>query len=150
MQFGFDGFHDRGMAMTRHQCAKTKVVVNIFVAVHVVNLAAFAVFYENWIWLVVAIVAGYSKRDALLGPLMGGGRLRRALLIKRQLFFECFVRHGISPNQACPAPAEPAPCRSLPCRQCVAKTVASFFRDARKRGSRGAAPATSLFSARSP
>ena len=40
VQFLFDSFDDRGMAMPGHQRAEAQVVVDIFVAVDVVNAAA--------------------------------------------------------------------------------------------------------------
>src|SRR5262249_22653567 len=99
VEFLLDCLDHGRVTVTRHQSAEAKIVVNVFVAVDVVNPAAFAVFDKNGIRLVVAVNSGYAPGNALLGAPVRGGRPRRALLVKRQLFFECFVRHGISPNQ---------------------------------------------------
>ncbi len=44
--------------MPRHQRAETQVVVDVFVAVDVVNPAALSILHENRIGLVVAVIAG--------------------------------------------------------------------------------------------
>src|SRR5215472_4832123 len=45
MEFDFDGFDDGGMTMPSHERAETQVVVDVFVAVEVMNPAAFSVFH---------------------------------------------------------------------------------------------------------
>src|SRR5580692_4221874 len=81
VQLLLNGFHHRGVAMSGHQCAKAQVVVNIFVAVEVVDAAPLAVFHEDRIWLVMAIVAGDSEGDALQGPFVSFRGLGRSLLV---------------------------------------------------------------------
>ena len=65
VQLLLDGFHHGGMAMPGHQCAKTQVVIDIFVSIDVVNPASLSVLHEHRIGLVVAIVAGNAEWDAL-------------------------------------------------------------------------------------
>ena len=60
----FHGLHDRGMAMSGHERAETQVVVDVFVAVEVAELAALSLFHKNRIGIVSAIVAGHSQRNA--------------------------------------------------------------------------------------
>jgi hypothetical protein len=67
--------------MPGHESAKTKVVVDIFVAIDVVNPAAPSVFHENGVGLVVAVIASDSQRDALQGPLVRFGGLWCPVLV---------------------------------------------------------------------
>ena len=57
-------FMDRGMAMTRHERTKAKVVVNVFVAVQVTKLAALSLFHENRVRIIGSIVAGDAQWNA--------------------------------------------------------------------------------------
>ena len=86
VQLLFDRLDDGGVAMSGHQRAETKVVIDIFVAVHVVNAAALSILHEERIGFVVAIVAGNAKRDAFEGPLMGGCRFRRSFFVGGDFF----------------------------------------------------------------
>ncbi len=49
VQFLFHRFHHGGMAMPGHQRPKTQVVIDVFVAVDIMNLAALAILYKNGI-----------------------------------------------------------------------------------------------------
>src|SRR6267143_1201531 len=60
-----DGLYYGGLAMSGHQRTEAEVVVDVFVAVEVVNAATFAILHKKWIVLVMAIVAGNAEGDAL-------------------------------------------------------------------------------------
>jgi hypothetical protein len=51
------------MAVAGHECTEAEVVIDVLVAVDVVDFAGFAVLDENWIRFVVAIVAGDTEGD---------------------------------------------------------------------------------------
>src|SRR5260370_18940625 len=87
MKLLVDGLYDGGMAMPSHQRAEAKIVVDVLVAVEVVNAAAFAILHKKRIGLVMAIVAGNSNRDALQRALVGFRRFRRALFLFCHFFF---------------------------------------------------------------
>jgi len=44
---------------------RSKVVIDVFVAVHIVNPAGLSVFHKNGVGLVVPVIARHAKRDAL-------------------------------------------------------------------------------------
>jgi len=56
----FDGLDDGGMAMPGHQGSETQVVVDVLVAVEIMNAAAPPVLHKERIGFVVAVVAGDS------------------------------------------------------------------------------------------
>src|SRR5580765_2709783 len=132
MQFCFNGSYYCGMAVPGHQCAKAKVMVDIFVVVDIVDSAALAILHKNWIRLVVSVVAGHSERNTSFRPLVSRCRFRRALLVSCDFVCQCFVQHDESPNQACSAPAKPAPYRSVPCGQYAAMLPTDISWDTRK------------------
>jgi len=70
VQLLLDGLDDGRVAMPRHQGSETQVVINVFVAVDVVNPAALPVVHKNRIRLVVAIIAGYTERDSFESTLV--------------------------------------------------------------------------------
>src|SRR5260370_11794539 len=86
MKLLLDGLYYGGMAMPSHQRAEAQVVVDVFVAVEVVNAATFAILHKKWIGLVMAIVAGNAEGDALESPLVGCRRFRRALFVDGDFF----------------------------------------------------------------
>ena len=116
MQFLFHGFDHSGMAVAGHQRAETQVVINIFVAVEVVDFAALSVFHEERIRLVMAVVAGNAQRNPLEGALVRRGGFRRALLVGGKFLFECVV-HTSSVDG-----------RSVPCGQFHAVNIISRVR----------------------
>src|SRR5207237_8000510 len=128
------------------QRPETKVMVNVFVAVDIVNLAALAVLHKYRIRLVVPVIAGYPERYALLRSLVRRRRFRRPLFISCDLFVECFVRHDLSPNQACLASRDRPFAGLFPAVSVLQKTFPSRA-DAPRPG-RGA-PYVSIVSARS-
>src|SRR6266851_2523768 len=81
MKLLLDGLYDGGMAMPGHQCAKAEVMVNVFVAVEVVNAAAFAILHKKRIGFVMAVVTGDAERDAVQRPLVRCRRFRRAFFV---------------------------------------------------------------------
>ena len=81
MQLLLDGLDDGGMTVAGHERAETEVVVNVFVAIEIVNAAGFSIFHENRIRLVMAVVAGHAQRNPLEGAFVCGGGFRRALLV---------------------------------------------------------------------
>src|SRR5690348_7176349 len=81
VKFLLNSFDHGGMAMAGHERAKTKIVINVFVAIEIVNAAAFSVFYENRIRLVMAVVAGNTQRNPFESALVSRGGLGRALFV---------------------------------------------------------------------
>ena len=79
----FNGLHDGGMAVPGHERAEGEVVVDVFVAIEVAELAAAGIFYKDGPGLVVAIVAGNAERDALEIFLVRFGGFGRAALESR-------------------------------------------------------------------
>ena len=57
MELLLDGFDHGGMAMPGHERTETEIVINVFVAVEVVNPAGFPVFHEDRIRLVMSACA---------------------------------------------------------------------------------------------
>src|SRR6267154_1313195 len=86
MKFLHNGLYDGGMAMPSHQRAEAQVVVDVFVAVEVVNAATFAILHKKRIGLVMAIVAGNAEGDEVEGSLVGCRRFRRALFVGGDFF----------------------------------------------------------------
>src|SRR5689334_17271844 len=82
------------MAVARHQRAITEVVIDVFVAVHVVNTSSVAVFHEQGIGRIVTVVTGYSEGNSLDGFLMCLPRARRAAFVRFQLLLQCVVHLG--------------------------------------------------------
>src|SRR6185369_3910706 len=74
-----DGLHDRGMAMTRHQRTEAQVVIDVLVTVKIAELAPAAFLYEDRVWIVGAVVARNTERQASQVLLMRLRRLGRAL-----------------------------------------------------------------------
>ena len=74
-------------------------MIDVFVAVEVVNAAAPAIFHEERIWLIVAVVAGDAERNPLDGAFVGGRGFRSALFVRGQFFLQCFV-HDAAPWSA--------------------------------------------------
>ena len=93
----FHGLHDRGMAMSGHERAETKVVIDVFVAIEIAELAALSLFHKNRVRIVGAIVAGHAQRNAFEVLLVSGGGFRRAALEGFELFLQCGV-HRVSRN----------------------------------------------------
>jgi len=125
MKFLFDSFYHGGMTVASHQRTETQVVVNVFVAIEIVNTAALSILDKNRIRLVMAIVAGNAERNSLKRPFVRRGRFRRALLVSGKFLLQRVVHD-----------AAPWGCRSVPCGQFEAmKPVISR---ARRRGPRAA------------
>src|SRR5271170_4408258 len=76
----FDGLHDGGMAMSGHERAEGEVVVDVFVAVEVAELAAAGFLHEDRPGIVVTIVAGYAEGNTFEVFLVGCGGFGRATL----------------------------------------------------------------------
>ena len=64
--------------MSGHDRSKTKVVIDVLIAVKVAKLTAGRVLHEDWVRIVSAIVTGYSQRYALQVFLVRLRRLGRA------------------------------------------------------------------------
>ncbi len=93
------GFHDGGMAVSRHERAEAEVVINVVVAVEIAEVRSLALFDEDGIGIVGAIVAGHTQRDAFQVALVGLGGLGRAALEGFELAFEICV-HRDSPENS--------------------------------------------------
>src|SRR5260370_39696779 len=70
MQLLFDGLDDGGMAMAGHQRAETKVVVDVFVAVNVMNATALSILPKERLALVMAVGVCNSSTDSTRRPLV--------------------------------------------------------------------------------
>src|SRR5258708_3760079 len=88
------------MAVTGHQRAIAQVVVDVLIAIHVVNAASAAVLHEQWIRRIVAVITGYSEGHSLDGFLMRLPRARRPAFVRFQLLFQCVVHLGVSFGQS--------------------------------------------------
>src|SRR5205814_176718 len=60
------------VAVAGHEGSKTKIEVDIFIAVEVVNVGSLGVFYKQGPGLVTTEVAGDAKRHAGFGPFESG------------------------------------------------------------------------------
>src|SRR5271155_3190959 len=58
-------FHHGGEAMACHERTEGQVVVKVFIAVEIAELAAARVFYEDRIGIISTVVAGDAERNAL-------------------------------------------------------------------------------------
>ncbi len=87
--------HHRGMAMSGHERAETQVVINVFVAIEIAELAARSFFHKNRVGIVSAIVAGDSQGNAFEVFLVSDGGFRRATLESFELFLQCGVHRGL-------------------------------------------------------
>ncbi len=72
--------------MAGHQGAEAQVVVDIFIAVEVANLAALPFLYENRIRIIGSIVAGHAERNTLQRPQVCFRGFGRALLVDYDFF----------------------------------------------------------------
>ena len=93
----FHCLHHGGMAMPGHERAETEVVIDVFVAIEVAELAALSFFHKNRVGIVSAVVAGDAQRNTFEVLLVSGGGLRRATLEGFELFLQCGV-HRVSRN----------------------------------------------------
>ena len=90
-----DGLHDCGMTMSRHQRAEGQVVIDIFVAVKVAELAAAGFFHKDRPRIVGAIVAGYAEGNAFEILLVGFGGFGRAPLESGEFFLQIGIHRGL-------------------------------------------------------
>jgi len=72
-------FITAGWQCPGHQRTEAEVVVDVFVAVEVVNAATFAILHKKWIGLVMAIVAGNAGGMRSRARLWAAAGFRRAL-----------------------------------------------------------------------
>jgi len=79
-------FHHRRMAMSGHDRAKAKVVIDVLVAIKIAKLAAARIFHKYRIRIVSAVIAGDAQRNALQVFLVRLCRLRRAPHISVEFF----------------------------------------------------------------
>ena len=73
--------YNRRMAVPRHQSAKTKIEIDVLVAVNVVDVPALSVANKKRIRIVGAIIAGYAEGQTVRGSLMSIPRARCALFV---------------------------------------------------------------------
>jgi hypothetical protein len=76
------------MAMSRHKRAEGQVVVDVFVAIEVAELAPAGLLHENRPGIVGAIVAGYTERNAFEILFVGLGGFGRAPLESGEFFLQ--------------------------------------------------------------
>src|SRR3984885_2864800 len=82
------------MTVAGHQCAKAQIEVDVFIAIDVVNVAAFAVLHENRIRIVGAVIAGHAKRNARNGFGVRGGGFGGPLLISIKFLLQSWVHNS--------------------------------------------------------
>src|SRR2546428_1960453 len=73
MQFLFDGLYHGVVAKPPHPRPVAQGVINVLVAIDVMNAAAFAILDKNRVRLVVPVIAGNPKRDAFQSTLVRRG-----------------------------------------------------------------------------
>jgi hypothetical protein len=83
--------YHRRMPVAGHQRAETKVVVDIFVPVDILDLAAVSLGHKDRVRIISAVITGYPERDAFFRLLVRLGGFWRALLIKSDFLLQCFV-----------------------------------------------------------
>ena len=88
------------MAVSGHERAEAKVVIDVVVAIEIAKMRAAAFFYEDRIGIVGAVVAGDAERDALQVFLVGFGGFGRATLEGFELLLQIGVHLGLQESQA--------------------------------------------------
>src|SRR6266403_4849724 len=71
-------------------------MVDVLVAVEVMNAAAFSILHKNRIGLIVAVITGDSERNAFESPLVRRRRFRSAFLVAGDFLLQCVV-HVLAP-----------------------------------------------------
>ncbi len=94
----FDGLHHGRMTVSSHKRAEGEVVVDIFVAIEVAELAAAGFFHEDGPRIVVAIVAGHTERNAFEILLVRLGGFGSAALEGCEFFLQ-FGIHQVAPGK---------------------------------------------------
>ena len=97
-----DGLHDRGMAVPGHERAEGQVVIDVFIAIEIAELAAAGLLYEDWPGIVSAIVAGDAEWNAFEIFLVRFGGLGRSPLEGGEFFLQIGI-HRIAPGKLRPA-----------------------------------------------
>src|SRR3954465_13384932 len=82
------GFHDGRVAVSGHERAETEVVIDVVVAVEIAEMRALPFLYKDRIWVVVAVGAGNSQRNAFQVAFVSLGGLRRTSLESIELFLQ--------------------------------------------------------------
>jgi len=82
----FHGFGHRGMPVPGHQRAEAKVVIDVLVAVDVLNFAAVPLRHENRIGIIRAVIAGDAERNSFLRLLVRFRGFRCALFVQGDFF----------------------------------------------------------------
>ena len=95
----FHRFDHRGMPVAGHQRAEAQVVIDVFVAVDILNLAAVPFRHKNRIWIIRAVIAGYAQRNSFLRFLVRFRRFRRALLVQGDLLLKYVVHLLLHPGR---------------------------------------------------
>ena len=96
----FNGLHHRGMAMSCHERAESQIMVDVFVAIQIAELAAAGFFHEDGPGFVVAIIAGYAERNAFEIFLVGFGGFRGATLEGCEFFLQIGIHQFSGETQA--------------------------------------------------
>jgi len=79
------------MAVAGHERAVAEIMIDIFVAIQIVDARAVAVAHKQRVGRIVAVVAGYAERDTIDGPLMGLAGFGRALFVGLDFALEGLV-----------------------------------------------------------
>src|SRR5579872_100814 len=88
------------MTVSCHQRSERQVVVDIFVAVEIAELAAAGLLHENRPRIVCAIVAGYAKRNAFEIFLVCLCGLRGPPFKSRKFFLQIGIHRGSPGNSS--------------------------------------------------
>ena len=84
--------------MSGHKRAESEVVVDVFVAVEIAELAAAGFFHEDGPGIVMAIVAGYAERNAFEVFLVRFGGFGRAMFEGRKLLLQIGIHQVLRGN----------------------------------------------------
>jgi hypothetical protein len=72
--------------MAGHQGAETQVVVDVFMAINIVDAAGLPFLYKDGIRLVMTVVAGNTERNTFQSAFVGRRGFWRALFVSGNFF----------------------------------------------------------------
>src|SRR5215472_8913923 len=97
--------HHGRMTMPCHEGSETKVEINVFITVDIVNVAALTIASKNRIGIVCPVVAGYAERQTLNRLLVRLARAWRPLFVCFDFLAKSLVHHFLHPYYRWPLTA---------------------------------------------
>ena len=85
--------------MSRHERAEAEIVIQIFVAIEIAEMAALRILDKDRIRIISPVIAGNTQRQTLQVFLMRLGGLRGTTLERVELFLQCGV-HRVSSDDS--------------------------------------------------